>query len=212
MMTADPRGFRAPFITRERAWQEADRVRREHWPSGAVPVDVERLLTSLGLRLEPIHGLKEQGDIDALLLGDLRTIIVDAEDYMDDRMENRIRFSIAHEIGHFILHAEIYRGLEFHSIDEWVAFIECLPEDQWDFIEQQAYEFAGRLLVPIERLSAEVDAALRIADLKGFQDWDASGDAAKEYLATRLCRIFGTSSQVVERRLRRENLPPERRR
>lgn len=51
----------------------------------------------LNLEIRPITGLKEDSDVDALLLGDWQTLIVDQQQYLDDRFISRLRFSIAHE-------------------------------------------------------------------------------------------------------------------
>ena len=209
-MSIAPGRFKAPFIPAEKAWAEADRVRRQHWPSGVVPVEVEELLWGLGLRLEPIQSLKQAGDVDALLRGDGKTIVVDADEYMDDRMQNRMRFSIAHELGHFVLHADIYRAVAHKSVEEWIDFVQRIPEDQYGFVEFQAYEFAGRLLVPPDRLKQELKTACQRATDKGFAKWDQSGDAAREYIADSLSRVFGVSGQVIEKRILREQLwPPQ---
>lgn len=204
----EPEKFRAPFILPEKAWQEADRIRREHWPSGQVPVEVEEILWKMGLRIDPIPSLKITSDVDALLSGDLTRIMVDAEEYMDDRHLNRMRFSIAHELGHYVLHKRLYHDIKITSVDEWIHFMESIPEDQYGYIEQQAYEFAGRLLVPSDLLKREVGQAVIKAQAAGFIDWDGSGDAAREYMATNLCRIFGVSSQVIEKRIIREKIWP----
>lgn len=207
-MSFDPARFRAPYIPPERAWAEADRVRAKYWPSGDLPVEVEDILWAVGLRVEPIHSLREAGDVDALLRGDLITVVVDADEYMDDRMLNRIRFSMAHELGHFILHADLYRGMAHESIDAWIDFVQRVPEDQWGFVELQAYEFAGRLLVPSDRLRAEISAAAEKAEKAGFIKWDETGDAAREYMSNSIARLFGVSSQVIEKRIIREKLWP----
>lgn len=206
----NPRTFKAPFISPEQAWMEADRIRSKYWPSGTVPIEVEEILWGVGLRLEPVHSLKEGGDVDALLSGDLKRILVDAEEYMDDRMQNRMRFSIAHELGHFVLHRDVYQSIHYSSVDEWIEFVQLVPEDQYGFIEQHAYEFAGRLLVPTAILQSELRQAVNEAKAVGFMKWDRSGDAAREYIANSLCRVFGVSSQVIEKRIIREQLwPPE---
>ena len=204
----DPEHFKAPYITREQVWRKADDVRLQFWPSGSVPVEVEEILWQVGLRLEPVPSLKESGDVDALLSGDLTRILVDAEEYMDDRMLNRMRFSIAHELGHFVLHKDIYSEIQIASVGEWIKFVQAVPEDQYGFIEQQAYEFAGRLLVPLDRLKRALAGAVSSASKAGFMDWDSSGDAAREYIANGISRIFGVSSQVVEKRILREGLWP----
>jgi hypothetical protein len=207
-MNLDPARFRAPYITPEQAWAEADRVRAQFWPSGEVPLEVEEILWAVGLRVEPIQSLRKAGDVDALLRGDLATVIVDADEYMDDRMLNRIRFSMAHELGHFILHADLYRGMAHDSIDAWSDFVERVPEEQWGFVELHAYEFAGRLLVPSDGVRTEITAAAKVAENAGFMKWDETGDAAREYMSNSIARTFGVSSQVIEKRIIREKLWP----
>ena len=84
--------------------------------------------------------------------------------------------------------------------------MDSVPEDQYGYIEQQAYEFAGRLLVPLGRLGKEVEKAVLKARAAGFSDWERSGDAAREYMANSICRVFGVSGQVIEKRIIRERL------
>jgi len=50
-----------------------------------------------------VNGLREQLAIDALLMGDLKSILVDKRAFMSPRLEYRLRFSVAHEIGHLRL-------------------------------------------------------------------------------------------------------------
>ncbi|MBI4025850.1 MAG: ImmA/IrrE family metallo-endopeptidase [Verrucomicrobia bacterium] len=141
----DPERFKAPYITREQAWEAAERIRSQFWPSNQVPVEVEEILWKVGLRLEPLQSLKESGDVNALLRGDLQTIMVDSDEYMDDRKQNRIRFSIAHELGHFVLHRKIYQEMSYASIEAWIDFVQPLPEDQYSYIARQfsAEQLAG---------------------------------------------------------------------
>jgi len=203
-----PEQFKAPFIPREKAWTEADRIRPLLGSGDQVPVEVEEMLWKVGLKLEPIHSLKTAGDVVALLRGDLTTIIVDSDDYMDERMIGRVRFSIAHELGHFILHADVYREIAHASVEDWIDFVQRVPEDQWGFMEQQAYEFAGRLLVPRDRLLTELHSLVGVAEAAGFITWDKSGDSAREYVAGKLSHVFGVSGQVIEKRITREGLWP----
>ena len=79
----DPRKFKAPYIPKERIWQEADLLRSAH-PSGrGLPVKVLNLAEfDLHLDLVPVNGLREQLDIDALLMGDLKAILVDKRAFM----------------------------------------------------------------------------------------------------------------------------------
>lgn len=201
--------FRAPFIPMPDIRAKADAFREQYWPGKDVPVDILAIAEfDLDMEILPVRGMREDADVDALLLGDMKTIAVDVKLYMDDRMQNRMRFSVAHEIGHKELHAGLYRGAVSFSVDEWIHWMQSIPEDQYSWIEQHANEFAGRLLVPRPRLEAELAGALEKAKQAGFTNWDSSGDAAREYMANSICRVFGVSSQVIEKRIEREKLWP----
>ncbi len=196
--------FKAPYITPEDSWKKADRIRSRYWPGNTLPIDVEEILWGVGLRLDPVASIKSAGDIDAWLTGDLTRIVVDLEEYMDDRMQNRMRFSIAHELGHFILHQNLYQKYSFESIKDWINFLQAIPHEQYIYLEQHAYEFAGRLLVPPDRLKKELATAIKKAEKAGFTAWEKSGNAAIEYIASSICPVFGVSSLVVEKRIIRE--------
>lgn len=57
----NPRHFKAPFIAKERIWQEADRLRAAHQAGRELPVKVLDLAEfDLHLDLVPVSGLREQ--------------------------------------------------------------------------------------------------------------------------------------------------------
>lgn len=205
----DPREFKAPFISVADIRKAADDSRRRYWPRDTIPVEIFEIVEfELGLEIRTIANLREAGDVDALLLGDLRTIAVDQHDFLSDRAQNRLRFSMAHEIGHLILHREIFSKIQCASIGEWIDFFQKIPEDQYAWIEQHAYEFAGRLLVPREKLIEKLNNAVAMARRAGFDSWDSSGDSTRQFVAHGLAKYFAVSDQVIERRLLRENLWP----
>jgi IrrE N-terminal-like domain len=205
----DPRKFKAPYNPKERVWQEADRLRAACPAGRSLPVQVLDFAEfDLGLELIPTDGLREQLDIDALLMGDLNSILVDKRGFMNPRLEYRLRFSVAHEIGHLILHRDIYGGLKHASAREWFDYISAIPEVEYGWVEWQAYEFAGRLLVPPEPLREAFQAAIQSAQAAGYSDWLAADEAALDYIATRIAPKFGVSVEVIAKRLRVEKLWP----
>jgi hypothetical protein len=115
----NPERFKAPFIPKERVWQEAEKFRAAYPAARKVPVQVLELAEfDLALELIPAEGLREQLEIDALLMGDLKSILVDRRAFMSPRLEYRLRFSVAHEIGHLVLHRDIYGGLQHATGEE----------------------------------------------------------------------------------------------
>lgn len=207
----DARHFKAPYLRRTGIWKVADELRQRLLPQNTLPLPVLDLAEfDLGLELHPKANLRRAGDIDALLLGDLRTIFVDRDAFMDPRAENRLRFSVAHEIGHPILHRELYRNLSHASFAAWKQFFTDLPEREYGWLESHAYEFAGRFLVPPAPLRESLNNAVETARSAGFTEWDASGETALGFIANHICRRFGVSAEVIARRLRIEEFwPPE---
>src|SRR5947209_11707347 len=175
----DPRRFRAPFLRRSQIWEKADELRSRFASCEKLPLPVLDLAEfDLGLELVPKDRLKQAGDIEALLLGDLKTIVVDRDAFMDRRAENRLRFSVAHELGHLVLHSDVYGTLQHGSVEDWMDFLTAIPEAEYNWLESHAYEFAGRLRVPPDALSEAVKDAVRLAEQAGFTEWDATGDTA----------------------------------
>src|SRR6266540_779651 len=74
----DPRRLKAPCLRRTQIWEKADGLRSRFPSCATLPVPVLDLAEfDLHLELVPKARLKQAGDIEALLLGDLKTIVVD---------------------------------------------------------------------------------------------------------------------------------------
>jgi hypothetical protein len=205
----DPQDFKAPFIDRPQIWREADAFRDRYWPSEKIPVDVRAIVEfELGLEIRPVSRMREEEDIDALLLGNWRTLMVDLRHYMDDRYLNRLRFSVAHELGHYVLHKSIFDQMPRGSIDEWVRFALELPDKEYSFLEYHAYEFAGRLLVPSATLASEFEAVMAQVERSGLKRSELRDESHLGYLVKPIAAKFGVSSEVIERRLTKEGLWP----
>lgn len=202
--------FRCPYITKEQIWRETENFRAEFWPEGTLPVDIEAIIEKrLKLNIQPEHGLFSELDIDAYLRIDLGGIIVDHNCYMNEKFKNRLRFSFAHELGHFFLHKDIYVSFSVPGPWAWKEFIENTPDREYGFFEYQANEFAGRTLVPRERLILELKNCLNKVQevgLLGLVTTDP--EAVLSSISPTLCKPFGVSDQVIEPRVEREGLWP----
>lgn len=202
--------FRAPFYSRENIQRRVDEFREKYLQGVSPPIDVLKVAEfDLGLELRPEADLKNIADCDALLLGNRRTIIVDLDNFLQDRFQNRLRFSIAHEIGHYILHENVYRDVHFDSVEEWAKFIEAIPKKEYSLLEWHAYEFAGRLLVPRDSLVQRFGAAQEKAQKEAQIDIRSISDGAFMFVAEDIARYFGVSAEVIQRRLKGEGLLPE---
>ncbi len=167
---------------------------------------MELMIEKMGLDIIPVKGLDK---IEAFLSINTKCIRVNHNTYMDERYESRLRFSFAHEIGHFSLHRNIISKMRFDSADEYHDFIINFPENEYSRFEYQANEFGGRLLVPYERLKDEVnkihDTIINKKLTKLLKEYPEQMLAS---VCPMLCKPFGVSEQVVKIRVEREALWP----
>jgi Zn-dependent peptidase ImmA (M78 family) len=107
-----------------------------------VPVPVEAIAEDLlGLRIEERD---ELGDCSGLLLPAERLIVVNASEAPPTR---RVRFTIAHELGHWICHAA-----EGRTAEPVYCRQADLARDANRALEREANVFAAELLMPEQAL------------------------------------------------------------
>ncbi len=202
--------FRCTWIEPRDLWNIADETRNKYWPESILPVNTEEIVEfRLRLDIEPVKHLLSTIDIDAYLKRDLSGIVVDYDCYMEDRFANRMRFSFAHELGHLFLHKDLYTRFGIESPEQWKDLILNVHENEYRSFEWQANEFAGRLLVPHPELEAEMEQVgdiLKENDLITFLKMDP--DAVLSRVSPMVCKPFGVSTEVIERRVKREALWP----
>jgi hypothetical protein len=201
--------FIAPRLSKVKIWEEADNFRQIYANDGIIPIPISDIIEfGLKLNLEPIRGLASSGDIEALLLGTLDTIVVDSEQFLEDRFQNRMRFSLAHEIGHLVLHSDIIQKLRPSSVEEWIEMFDVIDNEEYVAIEQQAYEFAGRLLVPPQELIDQMKKKKSIVEKLLKEHPEIEEPTIIEYLSNSICKKFGVSHYVISKRIRVEGLWP----
>src|SRR5258708_33609093 len=112
-------------------WDQVEQFRRIQLGDRGelLPIDVITL-AELELRLDliPFDDLFSKFNIDAALIQDLSGIYVDAQSYYE--LDNgpiwrryRLRFSIAHELAHYVLHRCL---TEQHRLRTFVAFFDWI--------------------------------------------------------------------------------------
>jgi len=203
----DPRQTRTKKLTKPQIWDLAEELRAEYIRDSDIPVNIEVVSQVIGIPVIPTPKLHSELGMDGFLSNDLKHIYIDEDLYNDEenRYEPRIRFTIAHELGHYWLHKEVIKELDFATIAEWIKFRLALPPSTTGWFEYQANEFAGRLLVPVNRL-IELTGKARSEILKS-QTWNSS-PMSKEQLANMvapmICGSFNVSSEVIVKRLQND--------
>lgn len=116
-------------------------------------VDVEAIAAALGIRIQK---QKASEDMSGFLFRNHQesTVVIGVNSHQS---ETRQRFTVAHEIGHFLLHADdrmhVDRGYE-------VKLRDAKSSEGTDVEEKEANLFAAELLMPekfLERDLAELD-------------------------------------------------------
>jgi len=199
--------FKCPFRSKDEIHDIADSVRRRFW-SDELPVNIEIIIEKHGLHIIPRD---LPNNIDAFLKSDMEGIVVNLQGYTDQRWENRLRFSFAHELGHYILHKDIIEKMDFNSFDEYFYFLQNYPEDQYSNFEYQANEFGGRVLVPYPELKNEIDKALFQLRENGLNYLiGKNSDSVLARISPTLCKPFYVSAKCIEIRAKSEGLwPPQ---
>lgn len=127
------------------AKEKAEQMLKENFVNDP-PVDVYEIAKNEGLEIEIKDFSDKFNHISGYIKPEIRTIFVNSRD-----TENRRKFTIAHELGHWILHRD-----KLESEPEKYAILYRIPlgRSQDDPVEQEANCFAANLLVPEEMLTA----------------------------------------------------------
>jgi hypothetical protein len=196
--------FKAPFFHYEDLRRYAEAFLSEHHPGRQIPVPIEHIVdVRLGIEIVPVPGL---GNFDtvAYLSHDLTEIRVD--EFVYHHRPNRYRFSLAHELGHRVLHADVYRQFEFSDVASWKhVMTNVIPLEQYRYLESHANSFAGLVLAP----AAELREAFFDYVEKGQAqeiDFDEAGTGARELVENHIAGIFEVSSEVIHKRIEFDKL------
>lgn len=191
----------------------ANKTRVEHSKNDSIPVEIEFIIEhGFGMEIIPVNNLKSELDIEAFVSQDLKSISIDARAYEDDRFQGRSRFTLAHELGHRVLHHEFYSKFEYASEEDWLNKIEGLDIGDLDWYESHANEFAGSILIPskflhqeIRELTEEIHELIDQANSAGFADEEII-DRTEDYIGRKICKKFNVSASAIVTRLYREKI------
>jgi hypothetical protein len=197
----------------EHIWQDVDRLRGQ-FPilrEDQTPIDIFTFFEiDLALDAIPFDDLASKYRVEAALKADFSGIYLDAEQYalMEKGPEwklNRLRFTVAHELAHYFLHRDLPRPENFASLPDFARWNQTYGGKKYS-VEQEANEFAGRLLVPVERLRAEFESFAQVAK-DVIPNWFTNPEMRRAF-AERARPVFEVNTQVIEARLDREEIWP----
>jgi len=188
--------IQVPKLPYARIKQYASGFLEKYHPGEKIPIPIEQIIdVKLGINIIPIPGLIDF-HVEAYTWSDLKNIVVDKFFY--DKQPRRYRFTLAHELGHIVLHSEILKSAKVNSIDAYLDFVNSITDDERRWTEWQADCFAGLVLVPVRPLELKLREAQRMAASEGLPPGDL---IARGYMADWISDFFEVSRQVIETRL-----------
>lgn len=175
------------------------------------PIDIFTFFEiDLGLDPIPFDGLASKYRVEAAIKSDFTGIYLDAEQYalMESGPEwklKRLRFTVAHELAHYFLHRDLPCEENFSTMPNFALWTRDYGGKKYS-VEQEANEFAGRLLVPANRLQECFDEFEPEAErlIPNFTE----SDQLRDKFAARVAHRFGVNAQVIAIRLDREGIWP----
>jgi hypothetical protein len=197
----------------EHVWGRIEELRRRYevLREERTPIDVFAFFElDLGLDPIPFDDLTARYRVEAAITADFTGIYLDAEQYalMERGPEwklNRLRFTIAHELAHYFLHRDLPQPEHFASLPDFARWTATCGGRKYT-VEQEANEFAGRLLVPERRLRRLFEEfAMEAERLVPY--FMASG-SLRDKFAEKVAPRFGVNAQVIAVRLDRDGIWP----
>lgn len=191
-----------PHLTYNQLRATAEAFLKRYHPSRKIPIPIEQIIEfQMRLDIVPLPGLLEAYDVDGFTSSDLSEISVDQ--FVYEHRPSRYRFTLAHEVGHVALHADLFKAHRFRGIEAWKRFLMGVPELDYTRLEWQAYSFGGLVLVPGDVLQQELKMAAKQVKAQGLSK---ETDFAKALMTDMVATRFGVSSEVIERRLGYEQI------
>ena len=187
------------FISYEQTEKKAQEFLEKYHASRSVPVPIERIVEiDLQVSIVPIKGLLAKESIDAFLSHDFAELYIDHDHYMGQT--NRSRFTLAHEVGHLVLHQEVVAQIT--SVEQWRRFI--LGEGTGRAVyEIHADNFAGCILMPRDQLKAEYEIQKKTVEerFKGAGLKVPDPKTLVSFMANEIANKFDVSPKAAEVRL-----------
>lgn len=156
-----------------------------------IPIPIEKIVEfNFDIDIIPMPELQKIANTEGFITSDFSCIYVD--EFVYHQRYFRYRFTLAHELGHLILHKKYYNEHSFNNINEWKKFIKQIDPNDYSKVEYQGYAFAGLVLAPSR-------------ELRGIKRTDYIGYGI-DTMAKILSQIFEVSTGVITRRIEKDAL------
>ena len=190
--------MKEPNLTYQDVANTADSFLKAYHPSFKLPIPIEEIVElKMSIALVAVPGIKHLLGIDAFISSDFTQITVDENSLV--KFTKRTRFSIAHEIGHLILHKDWYEKYGPKNFEDYLTFYDRIDKKIYKFMEIQAHTFAGLVLVPPDLLLNQLK--IRMGKIPHSESPEILIPVAQDLL-----EVFEVSGEVMFRRLQKERI------
>ena len=196
--------FDIPFYSYTDIQERCETILNQYHPSFSLPIPIDKIIElKLKINVYPFPNLYRTHRLNGGLSGDRSIIWVD--EYQYDTYYEKFRFTIAHELGHYFLHQELFEQLQFADIEKYIQWRMNLDPDDINWYEKHGDWFAENILVPTKQLY-EICGKVVEKHRPMFQKMESVPDNAWSYIANEVAGHFQVSPPVVEIRIRREQI------
>lgn len=195
--------FKTSYLTYRHVGEYVADFLKKYHSSLQLPIPIEWIIESdLGLHIHSLPNLYRIFGQNGFLGRERKVIYID--EYQYDNFVEKLRFTLAHEVGHFIMHESLYEGLSFNSQQEYIEWLHSRPRNELGWFETQANWFAGQLLVPTEPLKEHCVNLLE-SNRDQFSKGKYLSHEFWSYASNELAEPFEVNPIVVEIRIRQES-------
>ncbi|MCJ8312012.1 MAG: ImmA/IrrE family metallo-endopeptidase [Saccharospirillaceae bacterium] len=163
------------LLTHEQAELLANKIRKTYWDENKFPVDPVTIGRALSIRIVDVQLPENVAGALLKKIGEDPVIMLHADDPV-----NRKRFTLAHELGHYI-----YRMERGHFDDQEIDHVDHRNQDSRkgsDVEEISANRFAASLLMPQDQVKLLCKSTVDVFELSKF--FEVSTSAMKYRLNT----------------------------
>ncbi len=188
------------YISPDEIEKAAQAFLKRYHSDNTLPIPIEEIIEfHLEIDIIPTPDLMDTTGVDAVTSHDLKQINIDRAQL--ESRPNRARFTLAHEVGHIVLHREFIESQNFQNEKGWRKFV--LNDLHRDPMEVQANMFAAFVLIPSDHLKREYELAKAdLAKHPAFKSKDLPAEKIlAPYLAKPLVQKFETSEEAMTNRL-----------
>lgn len=190
--------MQAPNLTLSEVTKAANSFLKLYYPTFTPPIPIEEIIElKMNIGLFVVPGIKSLLGIDAFMSSDFTGITIDEDSFV--KYPERTRFSIAHELGHLVLHKEWYKRNGPKNLEDYLTFHDRIDKETYKYLEIQAHTFAGLVLVPTDLLLKELKT--KIGKIPSNETPEILIPIAQDLLDT-----FKVSGEVIWRRLQKEGI------